>query len=311
MVSIARFLTVDTTLIDLDDRKYCLAPLEESPTPELIASIREHGILHPPLLQEKKEGEYVIISGRKRIQAIRVLNGPQTSPCLLVPEDTPAHTIYPLFLEHALIGSRLSLAEQVAFFDRLLPHCSSNDALPFLARLGHKSNMHELEALLSLRSLGTPARLALHQNILTFAAARKLLRLQQSDQQTLVALIASLHLGGSKQQKLIESCTELVKRSGNDARTVLAPFFATQSDVQPENIPQRAAALLKWLHRECFPRSTMAENEFTRRVSQLDLPANIGVLHAPAFEDDTVSLSLSFADFTALEKVLPSIRKIL
>lgn len=307
----AHFRPVPIPAIDLRDTTYLLSPAAESPDAALRESIRAHGILFPPLLLETQPDHFIIVSGRKRILAAVEVTKTDTLPCLVVPAGSSALSIYALFLEHALIGGRLTAAQQTAFFAGMLCSCSIEEALPLFEKLGHPPNRHQLERLLTLRDLSVSALSGLHDGILSYNSALKMVRLSAGDQGTLMDIIIRMRLGGSKQQKIIELSTELIMRKNKDLRTILHPFFSRQEPEQPENIPQQAAALLKWLHSENFPRSSGAEREFSKIVRRLELPPNVRVLHTPAFEDDGVTLCLDFPDPDSMREAWTRIREIM
>ncbi|MDD3618616.1 MAG: ParB N-terminal domain-containing protein [Desulfobulbaceae bacterium] len=301
---------INISSIDRHDAAYLLSPRQEYPDAALRESVRRYGILFPPLLLERDRDRFVILSGRKRIQAALEAGGSDSIPCLVIPGNSPPLFVYTVLLEHAMIGGSLSPAQQVAFFSGLLRDCPLEDGLPLFAKLGHPPHRHRLIELLSLRDLAPAAMTALHQGILSLGNARKIITMAPGDQTTLVGLITRLRLGGSRQQKLIELCIELIMRRNEDLQTVLQPFLSGQEAGQPENVPQQAAALLKWLHNEAFPRSSTAEQQFDRFAHQLELPANIRILHTPAFEDETVTLCLDFPDRSALREAWERIRKL-
>lgn len=309
--SAADHRSLAASAIDLADRTYFLSPEDEQPPPRLVESIREYGMLHPPLVQQQSAGRFIVVAGWKRlITAVTLLHW-NSVPCIVVPADCPAQHLHSCLLEESLAGSPLSLAEQSAFFASLSEICPVEDILPLLAKLGHRPNKHQLDELLGLRKLAPSARFALHRGILNYTSGRKLLRLSSADQETLVAMITKFQLGGSKQQKLIDQGTELLRREQVDLKAITTPFLEHMDMSRQENIPQQAAALLNWLHEQCFPRSVLAESEFSRRVAQLNLPTTMQIEHSPFFEEDSVTLALTFTDWDSLQKSLPAIHRIL
>lgn len=307
----ADFQILTASTIDLADRTYFLAPEEERPSPRLVDSIRDYGILHPPLVQQRDRDRFIGIAGWKRLEtAITILHWERV-PCLVAPAHRPSLYFFSLLLEQSLLGNPLTLAEQSAFFASLCTTCAVEEALPLLAKLGYQPNRHQLDELLGMQNLSRSALLALHRGVISNASARKLLRVPRPDQETLVALINRFQLSGSKQQKLIELSTELLQREQRRAEDIVAPFLKKIEKPGQENIPQQAAALLAWLNEQCFPRSVRAESEFSRRVAQLDLPSTMRVEHSPSFEENSVTLSLKLADWDALQEILSGIRQIL
>ncbi|MFZ5798698.1 MAG: ParB/RepB/Spo0J family partition protein [Thermodesulfobacteriota bacterium] len=297
--------------IDLTDKTYLLAPREEPPPQALVDSIRTYGILHPPLVQQRKDREFIVIAGRKRLAAALTLLRWEFVPCTVVPGSFSAPDLYALLLEHALPSPPLSPSEQSLLFTNLCATCETDAALPLLARLGYKENKHQLNELLALAKLTPDAMLALHQGFLNFSAAKKLLRFAPVDQEVLVALIRRFQLGGSKQQKLIDLSLELQRRRDQRVKEIIAPLLNDLATAEQQNIPQQGSALLAWLHQQCFPRSVMAENEFRRQVEQLHLPPTIQIAHSPSFEEDSLTLTIKLEDWDALRKRLKGIHALL
>ena len=300
-----------SSAIDFADQTYFLGPEVEPPPLSLVNSIREYGILLPPLVQQQNTGKCIVVAGWKRlITAFTILhwNG---VPCIVVPADCPPLYLYSILLEHSLLGRPLSLAEQSTFFAKARESSTAEDILPLLAKMGHRPNKFQLDELLGLRNLAPSAFLALHRGNLNYTGARKLLRIAQVDQESLLALITRFQISGSKQQNVIDLSTELLRREQRPLEDITAPFLEQMDMPRQENIPQQAAALLNWLHGKCFPRSVRAENEFCRRVAQLNLPTTVQIAHSPSFEDDSVTLTLKFADWGSLQKSLSGIHQIL
>jgi len=295
--------------IDLGDLTFFLSPEETHPAPHLIDSIREYGTLQPPLVQQRDANRYIVIGGWKRLKtAIAILHWDRV-PCIVAPPDCPSLYLYALLLEQSLLGTPLSLMEQCTFFSKMCTTCTVEEALPLLAKLGHKPNRHQLDELLGMRNLSEYAMLALHRGVISYATARKLLRVSPADQGTLVAMITRFRLSGSKQQKLIDLGTVLLRREQRSMEEIATPFLTKIERTGQENIPQQAAALLTWLHEQCSPRSFLAEGEFSRRVARLALPSSMLIAHSPSFEDHSISLALRFSDWDALLEALPAIRQ--
>ncbi|MCI5157096.1 MAG: hypothetical protein D3906_01405, partial [Candidatus Electrothrix sp. AUS1_2] len=72
-----RFCQVSLQDINLADRSYSLHTFHSPPEPDLLESISNFGILHPPLLLEKQNRSFVVLSGRKRIEAYLQITGAQ------------------------------------------------------------------------------------------------------------------------------------------------------------------------------------------------------------------------------------------
>lgn len=298
---------IKITSIDISDQTYVFGPKEDvEPEPELIESINHYGILHPPVVTSIKDNT-VIVSGRRRILAARRITALHELPCLVIPPDTPQLYIYTIFLEESLSGKQLSLIQQADFLKKMLHFSRVEDTLPLLTKLGFKPQKYILDQLLSLLSLSKDSLLAVHKGEIQQKTARKMVPMAAADQEVIVQLIHSLNLGGSKQQKLVEYCIELIMRTGQPLSSLLQPFIQVDGTDKKQNIPQQAASLLSWLHKQCYPRTQKAELEFRQFTAKLHLPTHLQVKHSPSFEDDQVVLSVTFKDKDSLQLSLPDI----
>ncbi len=305
-------LHLDPAALNLEDMTFNLSPLDhEEPDAELIESVRQFGILCPPLVQEQAAGGFLVVSGRKRIRA--ALHRPATGKmlCLVVPHDIPAFSLFSLLLHHALIGGQLSVIEQANFFRKTLNRLPEARALPLLVPLGYKAQKYKIEELLNFLSLDPSVITALHLGRIQAKSAQKMRRLTPADQQELARLITELRLGGSKQHKLIDLSIELMMRHERSMREIIAHYRRENEEKNQENKPQEAASFLRWLFGKCHPGSVAAEAEFKRFAAGLEVPPKINVDHTRSFEDDAVVLSLFFANRASLLKVWPEIRTIM
>jgi ParB family chromosome partitioning protein len=305
------FIHTAIAAIDVIDQTYVLGPEENvEPESELVESIRQFGVLRPPIIRSGKNG-CLIVSGRKRVLAARRITTLEKLPCLMIPPEAPELYVYTLLLEESLSGTRMSLIQQADFFRRILQFSHVEDALPLLAKLGHKPQRFILDGLLSLLSLGKDALAAVHKGEILQKTARKMLHMDEADQKVLVLLIHSLKMGSSKQQKLVEYCNELIMRTGLPLSTLLHDFIPAAEPGKNLNIPQQAAALLSRLHDTCYPRTAAAELEFKQFVAKFGLPETMRLDHSPSFENDEVILTVSFEDKNSLQQTLPEIAQIL
>jgi ParB-like chromosome segregation protein Spo0J len=302
--------SVPIPAIELEDTSYCLTLSAEVPGNELLASIRHFGILNPPILRRRKNNSYCIVAGRKRVAAAGILDPGCSVLCGILREDLEETAVFSLLLEEALTGRELSIVEQIIFFEKLITAASMDAAIPLLGKLGHKPQKHILNDLLQLRTLSIPALKALHHGVIQLKNARKLLDLSPEDQELLIQLITDLHFGGSKQQKLIDLCRELIMRKNVPLKDILDHFPAHEAG-QPVNIPQHGAALLSWLHEQCFPSISQAENDFQQKVARLGIPSTMRIDHTPAFENEGIILSLRFPGWRSLDRVLGRINTLM
>ena len=298
--------------IDFKATRYNLRPVVENRAPaDLVDSIRQYALLHPPLVHQISAQQFEVLSGRRRLLAARSL-GIGWPFCLVLDRTITPACQARLQLEHIQTTTSLSIIEQARFIQIYMEKLGKEAALQLLKPLGHQPGSHRLQWLLDFLRLTPVCQQALYKGSLSPRAGTALIPFSATDQDKLTELIERLRFGTSKQLRLIHLARELCMRPpGTSLVTLIAPW--EQQHLQQDdhgNIPQKGTLLLQWLHTACCPRSTAAKQEFRRFVGQLNLPAGMTISHTPAFEDDTLVVSLTFPNREALQEKLSYIKKI-
>jgi len=285
---------ISCSSINHEEPTYCLRP-DNVPVldQKLATSIDRLGLLHPPLVQRHGE-EYIILSGRKRILAADQL-GMQEIPCLVV-EDTISDSMkWEILLTHALIGSQLSFVEQAHLFAKAGQEIKDEQLLALLPILGHKKNPQLLHTFSRSLSLVQAAVKALHRGCLQPKSIDLLDKCQPQDQETLIELIDSFRLGGSKQRNLILLALDLTRRHNVSLREIIEEWQKERKGSKT-NQPQQVADLFSWLAAKQAPRHHKAQQEFKKFVREIQLPASCSLSPTASFEDEQLTLAIRFAD---------------
>ena len=290
--------------IDIEDQQYFFSPAQVlEDTEELKKSIERVGLLHPPILLRTDNSYYQVVTGHRRIKTAREATGKSSLNCLVLSPETSAIEALAVALEEKC-SRRLTSVEQAIFLQKALQHLAQDEvAAEFLPVMGLAPNPYHIQNLLPLLELEEPLRYALHQGLLHELVARELVALSFTDRLALFEVIDLLQLSVGNQKKLTASCKELAKRNNS---TIIA--ILSEPDIQdilnhPEaNPPQKAANLMATLTAKRYPRLTEAEKSFQQFTDSLKLPKNATLSHAPAFEKDTVTLSISFKNQEELLK---------
>ncbi|CAK8722922.1 ParB/Sulfiredoxin domain-containing protein [Candidatus Electrothrix laxa] len=306
--------------INLADRSYTLNPFSNPPEEGLLQSISNFGILHPPLLLEKQDRTFIILSGRRRIEAFLKTNKTPkyqkdchlTALIISLSEEKSENQLY-LFtalLQHQLLGKSLTVIEQAVFLQKARLVANEQELLALLPMLGLKAKPHIPGDFISLLDLEPAVQLGLHRGIIAQRSGKKLSRFSLADQKHLAEVIDNYQLGGSKQQKLIERFFQLTQREQVSVEVLLDRWRDREKDKQL-NGPQKTSSLLRWLDRECQPRLTQAEEDFRKFCCQLQLPAGVRVEHSLSFEEEKVALNMDFSKKEELAKIWPQLKALL
>lgn len=299
--------------IDFDDDSFILAPPgEASISAKLKESIKRTGILHPPIVREKIEDCFQIVSGRKRLHAAKE-SGRACCDCLVMTASTTILDGLAIALEEMSLNGKINPIEQAILFRKVLQETNVNEAAKqFLPRLGFPPRPNLIKRFIALLDLEEPLIVAVHQGELDEKVALELGKLDFGDRMALFEVIHLLHLSVGNQKKLTISSRELAVRTNSSIRQVLSDPEAETILNHPEaNLPQKAANLMAWINKKRFPRLSEAEQEFRRFTGKLQLPKGVSLSHSPSFEKDELTLSITIEDQEKLQELWPKIKQIL
>jgi hypothetical protein len=297
-------------LINRDDHTFSLMPFEDPPTKVLTRHIAQIGILHPPIVKEGVDGAYLIVAGRKRLRIVSDLLKQASCDCLLVTAEFDPLATLALALDEALLGGPISPLAKAVFFQKVLALCPPEEAARrFLPLFGLTPHPFHLPRIVALAGLEQPLALALHQGQLDEKTAQAMADLSFRDRFALFDLIDTLQLSVSNQRKIIAISQDLAKRQETSIHAILASQELKELIDHPQaNLPQTAAQVMRFLSGQHAPDLTAAEKVFAELTRSLNPPLGVTLSHAPAFEKDEVTLTVTFADQAALTKVWPGIK---
>ena len=304
--------SLDISLIDFDDFSYAVSPAREiNPERSLTESIAGHGIINPPAVKDTGSGTYVIVSGRKRLHAFHSLFPEKRfCDCLVFSESVPEFDLFLFLLEEIIIRRQLTPIERAIFLQKISSFMDEKQITEiFLPRMGLPRDPAQIRKNQKLLDLDDPLILALHRGSLHEAAVQDLLSLSSSDRLAVYDVISTLQLGVNYQKKLITIVRELAVREKKSIRSLLGGHDILEIlNHRDANPPQKTKNLMNLLMRKYKPRSSEAEAEFSRLVASLQLPPNMSLTHTPSFEDDSLTLAITFSDKKFLLDILNKIK---
>ncbi|MFN2365897.1 MAG: hypothetical protein ABR523_05475 [Desulfurivibrionaceae bacterium] len=297
--------------IDLSDRTFRLAPIENEVAGNRSRDfITRWAVIHPPVLQEKEEDGFIIVTGRQQIIAARALPDKEYCGCLILPSHTPALDLLALALQEILLSRPATPIEKAVCWRMGVVLAGRDRAGQELGTLLELSGRMSTAGLEKLLTLDREIQEALHRGSLELKTCFKLLDMKQADRASLFEIIAQLRLSSSNQRKIIELCRELEKREARSIAEILTESECLEIVNHAEaNPPQKTAMLMTWLKGRCYPRLSEAEAAFRGFVAKLRLPKGAAVEHATSFEKDSLKLTIEFADRDQLAEKWPIISK--
>ena len=294
---------VDLKSIDPDDATFRLSygfylePLKES--------IRRIGLINPPLLRKRPDGRYQIVSGYKRILALKEL-GISSAACQLVSPEPGDDACLLLGFYDNISHREFNPIEKSMAINRLLAHYSEEmivrDFLPLLKLQPH---ITQLRAYQTLCLLDTGIRDAIIDGIIDVQSALRLSRQDPESQECLAQLLVDLRLSVSKQAEVINCVVEIGLRDGVSPQTVTSDLEIRSILTNDKlNRPQKGDAVLRLLREKRYPRLTAKERQVKGALNRIKLPPGASITPPPFFEDDHYCLSVCFTGWEELKEKL-------
>jgi ParB family chromosome partitioning protein len=296
----ASFQFVSLQSIDFPDDFIRL--LSEGPIdPVILKNTQEFGQLQPLLVQQQVNGQHHLLANYHCYTALKMLSAEKVA-CHILPSSTPPIHLYSIQILIDLASPQASPILQAHLLRKAQHDVPEKEQLRLLALMGCKPQRYKLKEFGSFLQLELSAILALHHGILSQKSARQLTCLSHEDQRHMVHLINTYRLGGSKQQKLVEMVTELIRRDNKPIVEIIGQWLPENQETTSENMPQRLQALMQCLQEQCYPAKSKAEQHFHKLVQELHPPEKVTIKHSLSFEDDKVEVCLSLADTATLRQ---------
>jgi ParB family chromosome partitioning protein len=283
---------------------YDLNPLKQS--------IKQVGVLNPPLLRKKSNATYQIICGYKRIHALREL-GFSSSTCTIVPSKTSDKKSLLLSLYDNTYHREFNPIEKSMIINKLLNYYSEekivHDFLPVLKLQPHIS---QLKAFKPLCRLEKEIKDAILEGKISEHTAIQLSQMDRASRRVLAKLLIVLKLSVSKQAEILEYVSEIaIRESLTMEKVINASEMRSILSSEELNQPQKGEAIRNYLRERRYPQLAEKEREFTYNLKQLKLHPHIYLKPPPFFEGNHYHLSLHFKDLEELKKRLQELESLL
>ncbi len=264
-------------------------------TRALYESIREAGLIHPPILQEKGEGAFRIVSGFGRVDAL-ARTGVALIPARLAGKNAPVQDLALMAVLENTTQRDLDVMEKARAVRLLIGSASVRDRFDLLKKaLGQKAGLSHLEKLVRLCDLPGPIQDGISKGQIPFAIAQNLTHLEDADVMAFGEIFLNLSLSLNKQREIITLSTEIAKRDSLSIKQTLlaaqAMIPGTESEPDKNQEAKNIRAALKSMR---YPEITKASRAFLKQMEKLDLPHWMKLLAPAHFEGDWFELSIRF-----------------
>jgi ParB family chromosome partitioning protein len=287
--------------IDLDPGPFCMSfnfSLEQ-----LKNSIERFGVLNAPYVIKGCENRYTVVSGYRRLLAVRELGWPEVV-CHVLPAKFPPLEALLLNLHDTIVHRNMNKIEKAMVLERL-SRFVKKDALikEFMPMLGIPAKKQNLDVFLRVPKLEEQIRTSIATERISLRVAGFMMTLDSGDRLKVNELFTGLKLSFNQQWEVIQWIVEIASREGRPPKEILEDDALTKimSNSEMSN-PIKSKMIVKLLRKRRFPSVGKAENAFKKGVSRLSLPQGLKIVPPPFFEGKKYRLEIWFSQGEELKE---------
>jgi len=290
------FKTIELSRVDLTDTTYQIS----TPTPAegLMTSIREVGLLSPPLLRASSPDRFIIISGFKRISACREL-GLDPVDARIVGEGLSDLDCCRMAIADNTSNRALNAVEQSAAVLKLSAFFDDDRTLSLEARkAGLDVNPELVKKLKKLTMLHAEMMAPIASGALPLTIALELGRLDRDAALAFLNLFEILKPTLNHQKEMLTLSREISAAGRIPILQVIRDVTADMMMYESLDRPQKIQKIRNNLQRLRYPEMMRFEKQFQKRLLRLNLPECIRLVPPAHFEGTQFTLSLTFEDIS-------------
>ncbi len=300
---------VPLSLIDPGDQTYRLTT--EAGIDDILDSIKNVGLINPPILIKKKS-KYTIICGFRRIAACRML-GLLNIEAKILDSSTNEIDCVKCAITDNSFQRPLNLIEQSRSLFMLSGFFKDITSLADVASsLGLPHNPSIIKKIINIYHLPLFIQNCVLSNIISLSMAVELGRFEKHAGIIFAEIFNDLKLGLNKQRELITLINEISLRENIPVIKVIQES-GFQEILQNDELDRtkKTKTLRFYLKKRRYPSITRAEQKFEELVKELKLGNNMKLIPPKNFEGNTFIIKLHFNNLKDLQDHSDTLEEIL
>lgn len=292
---------IDISQINLADERYKIS-LTSTDLEALSNSIKNTGLICPPLLRPVEQNTFIVISGFNRVNAL-IKNNISKTPALIIPENTSDLDCYKKAIASLSFKRPLTHAELILCIKRLIPLCDIQmieDMAPDV--LNCQLNKKYINDLWQVGKLPDPCVDLVHTEHLTIKSAR---RLADFDEQTIVVffdLFSKIKASFSKQLEIITFMNEIAARDGISIDTLYHENRFQKILLNPDQpLGIKTNEIRLFLYQKRFPTIYDTRQQVQKLINDLKLGSTLKLTPPENFEGTNYSISFTLKNIEELK----------
>ncbi|OQX85478.1 hypothetical protein B6D60_07735 [candidate division KSB1 bacterium 4484_87] len=305
--------TININDIDFEDKSYVFT--FEPLISDMVHSIQAVGLINPPWLEKRSDGKFRIVSGFKRIIALKHLSQKKFSALVHSAGDDKINEELFLVNLHDNIATReINVIEKALILRKLIFDLKINKKRvinDYLPLLGFGKNPEILKRYLPLAELPDYLKAALLDDTISIETANLLAELPETESAEIFSIFQNLKLGRNRQKELLRLLQEIQHVSSHSPLEILGAR-EIQQILENEKLtpPIKTQRLITEIKKIRYPFFSKIEQKFLDLKKGLKLPPSIRIIPPPYFEGKKFTIEFTFSSQKEFNQAISLLNKL-
>lgn len=293
---------IEINQIDLNDTTFKITT--DISTDDLIESIKNVGLISPPILRYTADKRYIVVSGFRRVGACRSL-GWQHIDARVVSETQSDLNPLKLAIAENCLNRQLNVIEQSVSISKLSVFFPDDISLSRESqKIGLNVNPKLLKKLRTINSVDNDLKEKISAGIIPFSIGLELSEMEQLEAIAISQIIEQLHLTLNHQKEIIRLAQEGARLNNVPVLDVIKDGNITDVINDPGiDRNQKIKRIRRYLKQIRYPEIVRFETNYLACLQRIKLPESIQLNPPADFEGNNFSMVLHFQDLKQFKTV--------
>jgi hypothetical protein len=271
---------------------------------DLIASIKNVGLISSPILISTADKRYIVASGFRRIDACRFL-GWRHIDARVVSDIRSDLDLLKLAIADNCLNRQLNVIEQSVSISKLSAFFPDDVSLSRESqKIGLNVNPGLIKKLRKINSADNDLKDKISAGIIPFSIGLELVEMERSDAIAMSQIIEELHLTLNHQKEFIRLAQEGARVNNVPILDVIKDSNITDVINDPElDRNQKIKKIRRYLKQIRYPEIVRFETNYFTCLQRMKLPESIKLNPPTDFEGSNYSMVLHFQDLNQFKTV--------
>jgi len=294
--------------IDLSDETFSVNFMPD--LQGLRSSIKAIGLIQPVLLR-KKEDQYQIVCGFRRVSVLKELGIREVESRILGESERDELELFSISLHENLTSRGFNSVEKAITFYKLVHHFQIEPSAViqrYLPLFSLEPNEKILGTYLSLAEMEDEVKRYVLKEEVSRSNIRLLASMSSQDRMALHPLLSRLKLGENRLREMLTLLNEISRREQVSIKEIIdhpeIQAFLSQKELTPIQRTERVKRVLMDLR---YPKMRRMEEEFEKKRKGLNLPSGVSLHHPPYFEGNGLRIEFQFQTSEEFRSIVTSL----